>query len=613
MTEELYTLYYDLMVNFPFSITGYEDIESKISLYFERFCNHPFNKLNKDISLIVGIFGQLSGLDELNADKIDKINDWETKKVEKFWFCNYEGDRSALVMSFYVHQLQSLFESERYAINVLTENFRNDIDFRISLYEDEKPNYFFRRNERIFEIKIPKSIYRDEIFKNPSETRNVLREKLQQHLVGIDKNNLIVKHDFEYKYELEIIDEINKDRAEIYGNLSKEIYAKTFEEFYGSNKDYLLSEFGTGLVKNLFKNEKIEIEELFKIAYVGSFLCAYYGVNLEYILSTCRVVEIGKRQKKYGLGGIAVGVKNDGDFTLSNRAFYKIISNQIASNLSGQITYDLFSSEIYKERAWFHLTEFCKRDGSLWTLTHRLAKNSDELKKLKNKVKDELESLRLKEIISERTYLNAIAIIEKITFESHKTKSEKPELEKMFVLKLKELVSSFEDKFRVSKNDIVVSDKLKDSNSYYFDFEWLINLLIEIPHSNFKKHAVPKDGKLKIEISAISINKNDEECTNKNNTPHYLRIRMIDTGDGMELPESIKNSESSYSSLHRGKPDYKVLKTHGNIFVRSKGKKNSILDLDNESELKNSDETKSNKGTIFEVLLMAKNHENNRN
>lgn len=596
MTEELYTLYYDLMVNFPFSITGYEDIESKISSYFERFCNHPFNKLNKDISLIVGIFGQLSGLEELNVDKIDKINDWETKKVEKFWFCNYEGDRSALVMSFYVHQLQSLFKSERYAINVLTENFKNDIDFRISLYEDEKPNYFFRRNERIFEIKIPKSIYQDEIFKNPSETRNVLREKLQQHLIGINKNKLIVKHDFEYKYELEIVDEINKDHAKTYGNLSKEIYSKTFEEFYNSNKDYILSEFGAGLVKNLFKNENIKIEELFKIAYVGSFLCVYYGVNLEYILSTCRVVEVGERQKKYGLGGIAVGVKNNANFTLSNRAFYKIISNQIASNLSGQITYDLFSSEVYKERAWFYLTELDEREKPFGKLTHIPSSiDTNELDQLKNQTKNILESLEIKKIISQKTFIKAKEIIEQIS----PTNNKRLELQNLFRLQPQQLVDLFQLHFPNIQSSI--NELVRESVPYHFDFHWLIELLKDIPYSNYQKHVEKNGGKLTIEISAC-VDEGGNECTNVL-TPHYLRVRMIDDGEGMDLLAGVKNSESSYKKLlHRGTNYYDVLKTHGKIFVYSRKQKISILKLDNEEVL---EESNVDKGTIFEVLLKA--------
>jgi hypothetical protein len=607
MTEELYTLYYDLMVNFPFSITGYDDIESKISSYFERFCNHSFNKLNKDISFIVGIFGQLSGLEEINPDTIDKINDWETDKIKKFLFCNYEGDRSALVMSFYIHQLQSLL-SGRYATNVLTGNFRNDVDFRVSLTDDEKPNTFFRRNERIFEIKVPKSIYQDEIFKSPSEifktpseTRNILREKLQNYLITKDKDNLLAKHDFINSYELEIVDETNETITELYEKLSKEIYSKTFDEFYKSNEDYLVSEFNNDLVKRLiFKNANAKIDDLLKVAYAGSFLCAYYGVDLEYILSTCRVVGKKEHKKKYGLGGLAVGVKNNCDFTLSHRAFYKIISNQIASNLSGQITYDLFSSEVYKEKAGAYLQDLCKDESPFIKLTHlTFPYDANEVEQLKNEAIEKLESLFFKKIISQDTYDKAIGIIKRMSPDIEITTDIKEELEGLFRLKLNKIIDKYKNHFSVSIEDFITSDMANDTIEYHFDFDWLINLLKRIPYNNFITHVANNGGKLQIEISTVGANDIDAiECNNDEGS-HYLRIRLKDNGEGMDLLENIKNSTHSYSLLHRGKHDYEVLKTHGNAFVHSKGKAVSILELHKE-DVKDSEVVE---GTVFEILL----------
>lgn len=593
--EILSTLYYDLMNKFPFSITGYNDIELRISEYFTLFCDHPLNKKNKNISFIVGLFGQLSGLDELNSETIEKINEWETERIKKFFFCNYEGDRAELAMSFYIYQLQSLMK-EKYAINVLTNNFRNDIDFRISLSNDENPNFYFHRNEKVFEIKVPKSIYKDDIFKNPQETRNILREKLQRQLVRADKHSLLVKYDSIDSYELEIIEvdeSTKKNNSILYEeNLGREIFTKNFRQFYDSNKNFILSDFSTSLVEeSIFKNKNVEIEELFKIAYAGSFLCAYYGVNLEYILSTCRTVE----KRSYGLGGLAVGVKSEFLFPDSNRAFYKIISNQIASNLSGQILYNLFSSEVYKEKASTFLSKLCDTGSAISRLTHGVAEV--DFFKYKKEAISKISDIRNKKIIHKDTFEKAISLIEGIDPKLEIPRETKDKLEKLFRWKLGELAGKyFQECFPGAQ--IVLNENLNDTISYHFDFGWLVELMIRIPYANFKKHVLSPSPKLIIEVDAVD--KNGNIISNKGLKSHYLRIRMKDNGQGMNLMNDIKNSAGSFRLIHKGSPDYEVLQTHGNIYIYSKGKSISILELSKNKALKDSS---INEGTIFEILL----------
>lgn len=597
--EVLSTLYYDLMSKFPFSITGYgDDIESRISDFFTSFCNLPLNQKNKNISFIVGVFGQLDGLENINSPAIDKINNWETKRIKKFLFSTNVKDRPELIMSFYIYKLQSLLQN-KYAINILTNNFRNDIDFRISLSNADNPECQFDDSEKIFEIKVPRSIFNEDIFKHTNEAKNKIRERLLNIsgknclIVGQSKNN--------NQYELEIFEDTsnNDERLKHWDKVNAEFYCKSFEEFYESSKVFLLPELNLPNVKDkFFKNENINIEELLKIAYAGSFLCAYYGVSLEYILSTCRVVN----DKYYGLGGLAVGVKEDSDFSKENRALYKIVSNYIARNISGEITFNLFSGEIYKEKASKYLSDLCKRDSPLINLTHFNGGDaSKNITQFKNDSLAILESLVLKKIVSKETYSKATKLINNINVTTGIETTEKKELEQLFSLKLSELVSEVFKRNFPDAVTTISSASINSAITYYFDFYWLIQMLTRIPYSNFKTHVQPEGGILKIEVGAVD--ENGIPCNNTGGTPHHLQICFRDNGKGMDLPNCIADSLNSYALLFKGDDYHNLLQTHGKIIIHSKGKALSIFDLLKKEPLKESTITD---GSLFEVLLKAK-------
>lgn len=351
-------LYQDLLRKYPFSITGRPDPEKKLARFFSDVCQHPMIKERENIVFIYGLYAELEALHH-DGLAVEKIVNWKTKPLKDVLLFNYEGEYPDLVLSFYLTLLSTLAgANDITAVNVIADNVRSDIDLRITATSFERPSIHFIERDDVLEFRTPCSIFKKELWDDKGHlktatVRRILQSFLppsgtiEQHLMAT--SNRKDPHLFKIDREKENIFFKRDATGAVTSSAVNEIFE---QEQLDQTIDYYKDEFGrlsrrvlAGRLKSDLRIE--DVSNLISIAIGGTFLAAYYDVNLDYVLSVCNV----DRQTSNTLGGLAVGTKKKTPLTAGERALFSIISDHISANLAAQMAHQMFETQFWRGKA----------------------------------------------------------------------------------------------------------------------------------------------------------------------------------------------------------------------------------------------------------------------
>lgn len=317
-------LYRQLLKDFNFSIGGYSNPEKEVSDFFYKLCKNELVYKNKSISLLMFGFAQLQGKDltEIN------LENWETRPLSKFNYFDYLSGYPEILLSLYIYSLNELCEKKR-ATNIISENFRRDVNLRVLIDKNEK-SFLFKENKRLdaLEIIVPGCLFHD----------NALMTDINSFS---DENGVLIKNfvkqDDEFDHEYIIETSTQLEFEECYNNLAKKIFKIHPKEFSKNINNYLPNNIIQNKIKQkTLNNPNARLDEILAVAYSASLFCFFFDCSVEYFVSVSNATS----EKKYSLGSLAVGVKNGNDLSFDERSMFSIISNHIASNLSAQIVFE---------------------------------------------------------------------------------------------------------------------------------------------------------------------------------------------------------------------------------------------------------------------------------
>ena len=318
-------VYFNLLKHFPFSITGYEDEEHEYATFFRRICESDEVISDESIKFLI------SGFAKLNSEN-PGFEDWQVEVLKRFLFHDQEKGFPEFILSVYLNALYLLSKNKR-AVNIISENVRSNVIIKIEISDETENIHFnYRKRDETLEILIPSKFYKK---KNPSHISIDSILKNSKH-----KNTpLLVKESTQLKSEYQI------DDAQLKSKKTMALYNELFKEFMNCSPATFLKEikqhipnekFIDKLKGDVFKNPNFNVEEILKLAYVTSIFCYFYDSSVTYFISTARV----KNNQRFTLGGIGVGLSSKANFTRNDLAFFSILANHIAANLSAQYVHD---------------------------------------------------------------------------------------------------------------------------------------------------------------------------------------------------------------------------------------------------------------------------------
>lgn len=330
----IHNLYNDVLKELPFTVSGNASIEKTIFRFLQKVAESPFLVENKQIKFVMGGFAKikLHDLQHLFQQR------WEAKRLNSFFYYDYEEDDVELLLSIYQYCLSVITEETidgntrtKNITNIICDNNYGGVNFRIKVASNiSKIKIIFNRRDNVLEALIPKSFYK------PTFNVNELISESTGIIPKVERSKLNL-----YEY-------FRKDSSSNYNILIDKIFetGKTPANFKASFQDFVLNAHIDASVKqNILNNETAKMEDIYCLFFVGGLLAYLLNCNIEYFTSVANTV--GGR--KYSLGSIAVGYKSE---QLSNdtRAFFSITSNHIASNLASQILLDSSNMQYYLTR-----------------------------------------------------------------------------------------------------------------------------------------------------------------------------------------------------------------------------------------------------------------------
>ncbi len=318
-------IYFNLLKHFPFSITGYEDEEQEYATFFKKICESDEVISNDSIKFLISGFAKLQS-------KNSNFEDWQVEVLKRFLFHDQEKGFPEFILSVYLHALSTLSKDKR-AVNIISDNVRSSVIIKIELSSEiESINFNYRKRDETLEILIPAKFYKRFNSKHIS-IDTILKKENHKH------TPLLVKESKEFKSEYRI------DDSELNSLVTKELYDKLCDEFMECPPTEFLKsiqnhkpndKFIEKLKEDVFKYSDLKIEEIITLAYVTSIFCYFYDSSVTYFVSTARV----KKNQRFTLGGIGVGLLGETSFSRDDLAFFSILANHIAANLSAQYVHD---------------------------------------------------------------------------------------------------------------------------------------------------------------------------------------------------------------------------------------------------------------------------------
>jgi hypothetical protein len=343
--DELTELYTHALSETSFSITGYRDIETEVNDFFERLSRCVFVK-RIQFSFLMGGFL-----------KVKNAKTWEVEDFKSI-YCNTLTDcDKPEILSFYFYLNYRAKKIKEGTANVLSKLFCEDLDFRVSITNEATPSFTYKHHELLCDLMIPRSIFNEKF--NPDGDNTTFRRKFieifndifkeneehfvaeqirgirgKENVIRLNKSIVDLKEANE-KYEVLYEAIFDKQRAE-------SISATLFEEIKRKNVRK-----GLPFIQNAHTLELVR--ELIISSVALSFLCMYFDVKIEYMMSIGNVEERVSGGRIYrNMGGLIVAYKSSKELDIRDRVMLNMISDRLTSVVAGD--YLRRKIDVIKER-----------------------------------------------------------------------------------------------------------------------------------------------------------------------------------------------------------------------------------------------------------------------
>ncbi|MEX2411379.1 MAG: hypothetical protein WD607_08425 [Candidatus Paceibacterota bacterium] len=353
-------LYDEVLRELPFSIVGHINLEEKLYEFYDKLSYSNFIRYNQNFTFL------FSAVLELDTEQDDFLLEWHVKSYKKFYFKSYKKVAKRAVLSVYFWILKKL-NSGRSPLKpslIFSQLFGDDLDFKISLYDEEIPFLDYDQKERLFEIKLPYKIFEEKIRKSSFHNRiNLIK--------NFDSENEIVDNPDGFDRYFELKSEDTQQQYDFLDSFYKELFdinqTKKVRKYLEENLQYF------DFIFNKFESEKKE-KELYvnftKCCIALSFLCFHFDSSMEYMMSVAKVN--WERDKKRNLGGLIIGYKSDYTLKSDERMLLNMISDRLTSVVAGnhmikehiKKNKPLYAKhlQMHRKQAYSDILEACGKD-----------------------------------------------------------------------------------------------------------------------------------------------------------------------------------------------------------------------------------------------------------
>jgi hypothetical protein len=623
MNDLIQRIYYDLLRKYPFSITGYPDASERLSQFFSEFTNHPIIKNRDNITFIIGLYAELESLDlkELNLHHV--IN-WQTKPLSELYLINYDGEYPDLVLSYYLTLLSEFSNDKNVtATNIIADNVRGAVDIRIKLTSYTHASIHFIERENVIEFRTPLDIFESSLWDSDNNCLKTaaVRRILQKYIPPETplQSSLIATA----SRRKPLVYTIDRSKPNVFlergpsGPVHESSVLQIFcgDRLEEAKKDYAkeLSHLGNGVLAGRFKSDLSEVEKknIVSMALAGSFMAAYYDVNLDYILSVCNV----SNDTFFTLGGLAVGSKRRQPLTTSDRAVLSIISDSISTRLSAQMIHDMFNRQFLKGQATNKVKALAKSGTSF----HKLIEKPSPVGEAKNVARlaqQEFLNKRVSHVISDGTTKLIKEYLNDVENDKPDIRAKYQEVSNLISFSSSDLWKFVSAQIKTLKDQLLVEATLKPSRAsdlsmtkLFADYRWICRV-IETAFENLNNSkAFPSEGmngrSAKVDVEIFFIDASGQQTNkplNGNPRDHVLCCNISDNGVGFDV----------FCLPHRGGgwsvflDDSETLNAHGELTIESRGKTLDFLkpvSLQVDETLPISDSKVHKDGTVVSLTI----------
>lgn len=565
MVTSITEVYNDVLNSLPYSLKGHNDIEEKLHKFYNKLIETNFLKHSDKYTFLCSALLRLPSVAQQERESKTILKNWELSSFDKIFYKTFiEGDKDE-ALSFYFYLLKwagkkcnvdSLSTSQ-----ILSKFFIADLDFKVGLIPDlniEKPYIKYDKRRHLFEIFIPKSIFKTTNFENLPHLR------LELNKVWYGQEKMIKRKDVADR--LYTVDTPNN-----FTHFEKILELLFYEDKIDNVINVLTKEYFNEFSKfRLYKNEESLYTLVSYCSVCISFLCLYYDCYVEYMLSIAKVdYKAGFRDNKFvrlpefrNIGGLILGYNSNSVLTQEERAIFNLTSDRLASVIAGQYLYEEIEELTMKGRGYAVLKDFW--DSVLKDLTHS-SSTSEKINSALNSVESKLNELQ--KILSKSTFekiCNYILGI-KNALADNQTQyiTDNCDLIKDAIrIDPAEWASKIEQEFQIS-----VSESTKNLQDYVFCDTEYINHLIRNSITNSKDKNT-ENANLKVEL-IIKLLKQDGSETNDLSESVCIEFILQDNGNGCELESITLSSTTYHPMLNNYRP---VINSFGEIELVSKNK-----------------------------------------
>ena len=252
--------------------------------------------------------------------------------MKRFLFHDQEQGFPEFILSVYLNALSTL-SNEKRVVNIISDNVRSNVIIKIELSDETETIHFnYRKRDETLVILIPSKFYKKQN-SNHISIDSILKDSKHKNTPLLVSESTQLKSE----YRIDDVQLKSEETMKLYEELCKEFMSCPPVSFLDQIKQHIPNDkFIEKLKDDVFKNPNFQIEEIIKLAYVTSIFCYFYDSSVTYFISTARV----KNNQRFTLGGIGVGLSNKTSFTKNDLAFFSILANHIAANLSAQYVHD---------------------------------------------------------------------------------------------------------------------------------------------------------------------------------------------------------------------------------------------------------------------------------
>ncbi|MFN8289446.1 MAG: hypothetical protein U0U70_04270 [Chitinophagaceae bacterium] len=577
MVTSITEIYNDVLNSLPYSLKGHNNIEEKLHKFYNKLIETNFLKHSDKYTFLCSALLRLPSVTQQEKESKTILENWELSSFDNIFYKTFiEGDKDE-ALSFYFYLLKwagskcgvkSLSTSQ-----ILSKFFIADLDFKVGLIPDliiEKPYVKYDKRRHLFEIFIPKSIFKTTNFENLPHLR------LELNKMWHAREKMIKRKDVEGRlYVVDTPQSFNH-------------FEQIFDLLFYENKidgvvSVLTNEYFKEFSKfRLYSNDEALFTLVSYCSVCISFLCLYYDCYVEYMLSIAKVdYKPGFRNNEYvsipeyrNIGGLILGYNCNSVLTQEERVIFNLTSDRLASVIAGQYLYEEIEELKFKGKGYTLLKDFW--DSILKDLTHSsstVAKIDSALSLVERKLAE------LQRVLSRSTFEKICKYINGLRNSSsnyHEYISNNCDSIKDAIrIEPASWANKIKDEFQID----VSGDTATLMDYVFCDTEYINHLIrSSITNSKDKNKA---NTNLKVEL-IIKLLKQDGNLTTDLSESVCIEFILQDNGCGCELENIILSSTTYHPILNEYR---QIVNSFGEIELVSKAK--SLL-FSPDKEIRNS-------------------------